>query len=62
MIWSTKVRTTPRIITISAPARRELTSVPTEVAETSISPAIKACETIGLALMLMIWFHALLLQ
>src|SRR6266545_5732905 len=44
----------PRIITVSAPAKRELTSVATDVAETSISPANRACKTIGLALMLMI--------
>ncbi len=44
----------PRIITVSAPARRELTSVVTEIAETSISPASSACRTMGLALMLMI--------
>ena len=44
----------PRIITVSAPAKRELTRVATEVAATSISPASRACRTIGLALMLMI--------
>ena len=44
----------PRIITVSAPAKRELTSVATEVAATSISPASKVCKTIGLALMAMI--------
>ena len=44
----------PRIITVSAPARRELTSVVTEIAETSISPASKVCRTMGLALMAMI--------
>src|SRR5215469_14471471 len=41
-------------MTMSAPAKRELTSVPTEVEQTSISPARSACETMGLALMLMI--------
>ena len=41
----------PKIITVSAPAKRELTSVATDVAATSISPANKACNTIGLALM-----------
>ena len=44
------VRTMPRIITVSAPVRRELTSVVTEIAETSISPASMTCRTIGWAL------------
>ena len=54
MIWSTKVGTTPTIMTVSAPARRELVRVVTEMLAASISLASSAWSTVGLALIAMI--------